>query len=45
MTDKQFEDLCKTYGFAPSRDLRAMIDAALNLMRSTETKVDPNANP
>ena len=29
MTDQQFEELCKTYGFAPSRDLRSMLEAAL----------------
>ena len=26
MTDDQFRDLCNTYGFAPSRALRELID-------------------
>ena len=28
MTDDQFKALCNTYGFAPSRALREMLDAA-----------------
>lgn len=29
MTDDQFRALCNTYGFAPSRALREMLDAAM----------------
>ena len=28
MTDDQFRSLCNTYGFAPSRALRELLDAA-----------------
>lgn len=28
MTDDQFRELCNTYGFAPSRALREMLDKA-----------------
>lgn len=28
MNDEQFRQLCNTYGFAPSRSLREMIDCA-----------------
>jgi hypothetical protein len=29
MTDEQFKALCNTYGFAPSRALRELIDCAV----------------
>jgi hypothetical protein len=28
MTDEQFKNLCNTYGFAPSRSLRELLDSA-----------------
>ena len=28
MTDDQFKNLCNTYGFAPSRSLRELLDSA-----------------
>ena len=28
MTDEQFRSLCNTYGFAPSRSLRELLDTA-----------------
>ena len=29
MTDEQFRQLCNTFGFAPSRALRELLDAAM----------------
>lgn len=29
MTDEQFRALCNTYGFAPSRSLRELLDTAV----------------
>lgn len=33
MTDDQFKALCNTYGFAPSRALREMLDKAMEQER------------
>lgn len=33
MTDEQFRALCNTYGFAPSRSLREMLDKAMDVER------------
>jgi hypothetical protein len=38
MTDDQFRILCNTYGFAPSRALRELIDAA-----TAQAVLDANA--
>lgn len=38
MNDQQFEELCETYGFAPSRDLKAMLNAALMWKREQYVK-------
>lgn len=39
MTDDQFRALCNTYGFAPSRALREMLDAAMKEEREECAKV------
>ena len=39
MTDDQFRALCNTYGFAPSRALREMLDAAMKEEREACAKV------
>ena len=36
MTDDHFRELCNTYGFAPSRALRELIDAATEQAVLTE---------
>lgn len=33
MTNAQFEELCRIYGFAPSKPLRELIEAVIKLMR------------
>ena len=33
MTDDQFRELCNTFGFAPSRALREMLDKAMDQER------------
>lgn len=33
MTDDQFRALCNTYGFAPSRSLREMLDKTMDVER------------
>ena len=39
MTDDQFKALCNTYGFAPSRALREMLDKAMEQERESCAKV------
>lgn len=36
MTDDQFRGLCNTYGFAPSRSLRELLDTAMSQARVSE---------
>ena len=36
MTDDQFRALCNTYGFAPSRSLRELLDTAVAQARIAE---------
>lgn len=36
MTDEQFRALCNTYGFAPSRSLRELLDTATAQARIAE---------
>ena len=35
MTNEQFQNLCNTYGFAPSRALRELLDTAIAQSRIT----------
>ena len=39
MTEDQFKALCNTYGFAPSRALREMLDKAMEQEREACAKV------
>ena len=39
MTDAEFGRLCNTYGFAPSRALREMLDKAMEQERESCAKV------
>ena len=39
MSDEQFRQLCNTFGFAPSRALREMLDAATKQEREACAKV------
>ena len=39
MTDDAFKALCNTYGFAPSRALREMLDKAMEQEREACAKV------
>jgi hypothetical protein len=39
MTDESFRELCNTYGFAPSRALREMLDKAMEQEREACAKV------
>ena len=39
MTEDQFKALCNTFGFAPSRALREMLDKAMDQERESCAKV------
>ena len=39
MTDDQFRELCNTFGFAPSRALREMLDKVAEMERESCAKV------
>ncbi len=39
MTEDQFRELCNTFGFAPSRALREMLDKAMEQEREACAKV------
>lgn len=39
MTDEDFRSLCNTYGFAPSRALREMLDKVAEMEREACAKV------
>jgi hypothetical protein len=45
MTDDQFKALCNTYGFAPSRALREMLDKVAEMERESCAKVCELAEP
>jgi hypothetical protein len=45
MTDDQFRELCNTFGFAPSRALREMLDKAMEQERESCAKVCESKMP
>jgi hypothetical protein len=45
MTDDQFRELCNTFGFAPSRALREMLDKAMEQEREACAKVCESKMP
>ena len=45
MTDSQFKALCNTFGFAPSRALREMLDKVAEMEREACAKVCELAEP